>query len=219
MDNGLMELYLGDLNVSEIGPIIEMVKDGRIPAERATAGISGIVEELERLVQKDPLTGLLNRRGISEAFDKEKARFDRFHCSTGIIMFDIDYFKRINDNYGHPIGDKVLIEVAGVIKKNLRATDYGGRYGGEEFVVILSELDGANTSETLDIISNRIRKAISEAKIPGLPEDVNITISGGTTILRSSDTLDSVISRADKALLQAKNEGKNKIVGFIDKEE
>ncbi len=161
----------------------------------------------------DVLTGLLNRRAILEALDKEIARSQRQQQSLCIAMCDIDFFKQVNDNYGHLAGDYVLHEIAQHISSELRPFDLVGRYGGEEFLLILN----ASVTEA-DKIFERIRSSIETTRFPHNQQVLKVTISCGISIFTPPadhrNALD-LIDSADKALYSAKENGRNVVV-FAD---
>ncbi|MDZ7832401.1 MAG: sensor domain-containing diguanylate cyclase [Desulfobacterales bacterium] len=160
---------------------------------------------LERLSQTDYLTGLLNRRKINEALEKEYQRTMRYAATFSIIIFDIDWFKSINDTYGHDAGDQVLKEVADIVSSMLRATDRLARWGGEEFLILCPEtnLEGAAT------IAQKIQAAIGENRF-SVPRKV--TISAGACEYRSELSLENLLVEADRKLYEAKFRGRNQVV-------
>ena len=166
-------------------------------------------EELRIQATHDFLTQLLNRAGIMEAMAQEMNRSDRREGVFSVVLADIDHFKKINDTYGHSTGDQVLREVAARIKASLRSYDVAGRYGGEEFLVILPDCD-----ETTAIhVAEKIRKAVSCTSIDGLGEARTATISLGVSTRTPGTSLDTLLSTADAALYQAKSLGRNCVQG------
>ena len=161
-------------------------------------------KELEKLAITDNLTDLYNRRKLDELLKNEIHRSDRFGHTFGLTILDIDYFKRVNDTYGHQVGDKVLIEIANILKNNLRKTDFVGRFGGEEFVIICPE---SNIESVVKLMEN-LRLIIQNHNFGKVK---NQTVSFGITLLKESDTVDSILKRADEALYKAKNSGRNKV--------
>ena len=159
-------------------------------------------EELARLATTDSLTGLCNRHRFNELLEQEVARARRYHAPLSLIMFDLDYFKNINDTYGHAVGDQVLQGVAEIIRKNVRVTDWVGRWGGEEFMVLCpeaTEKDAAVTAEKLrGLVESHIFETVK-----------TITISCGVTRFKAHDSVDTFVSRADDALYRAKDNGRN----------
>ena len=165
-------------------------------------------KELLQLASIDTLTGLVNRRVIMQQAHAEIRRANRYHKDLAVLMLDIDHFKLVNDQYGHACGDKVLTEFSRLIVQSIRDTDYAGRYGGEEFVVLLPEID----LKTAILSAERIRMAVAQHSFT-LPDGLvlNITCSIGiATYQPEQDDLDKLLSRADKALYQAKHLGRNR---------
>ncbi len=170
----------------------------------------GYREHLEEQRQKaliDPLTGLPNRAAWSERLEHEIDQWQQHGNTLLLAMLDLDHFKRINDNYGHLAGDKVLKIIASVLRKRLRGTDFIARFGGEEFVLLMPAtlpMAGAKLLETL-------RASIEACPFHFKGERVTITISMGLTAFRPGEHSDLVIKRADQALYRAKNNGRNRI--------
>jgi len=156
--------------------------------------------ELKRQATKDGLTGINNRPNQEELLDKEIERAKRFYLCLSIIMFDIDHFKKINDTFGHEVGDDVLKAVTGETSKILRDCDQFGRWGGEEFLIlaIQSDLQAAN------ILANRIHTAI--ANIP------QITASFGVGQYQTQENLKDFVKRVDEAMYKAKRAGRNQVM-------
>lgn len=155
---------------------------------------------------KDPLTGIWNRQALNEVLDKEYARWQRYQKPLSIILWDIDFFKRINDKYGHAAGDKVLKTIANIFTSQTRDADFVARYGGEEFMGIFPETTLHNALNLAD----KIRAKIERAKFHYKGETVNITTSAGLACFKGSDTIEAVFSRADEALYKAKEQGRNR---------
>lgn len=171
--------------------------------------ILGQNQELERLATTDPLTGVYNRRYFMDYATKEFLRSLRYSHTFSVIQMDIDHFKKINDTYGHSIGDEVLKAFTANCLEVLRDCDVLGRMGGEEFSIILPEtaLSGAL------IVAERFRQANAELKVYVDDRIVHFTVSIGVTHLRQDDAgLEAVLRRADEALYLAKNGGRNKVV-------
>lgn len=168
--------------------------------------------KLHELSRTDGLTGLLNRKTWESELDEEYRRFLRHHHTTSLIMFDIDHFKAINDNYGHPAGDEVIRETARILKEALRDIDIAGRYGGEEFAVVLVDTD----AEGAQVVAERIRQQIEESPLYYEDNFISYTISLGISELTSSmsDTTQWIDS-ADKGLYKAKHSGRNNSVIYL----
>ncbi len=165
-------------------------------------------DELERLANFDSLTGLHNRRAILHRLDEHIKQVRRYEGELSLIMLDIDYFKNVNDQYGHLIGDEVLENVAVLMQQNVRNTDSVGRYGGEEFIIVLSETD---LSSAL-IVAERLRNAIEAAEMRDSEGNMfGITVSQGVSSYKPGEDKQSLISRADDALYRAKQNGRNRV--------
>ncbi|GGF48603.1 diguanylate cyclase [Azorhizobium oxalatiphilum] len=165
------------------------------------------IAALQELADTDPLTGLLNRRSFMQIADValESAQA---HGRLGVLMADIDHFKGVNDTYGHPAGDAVIKHVAAVFRANLRTHDHVGRFGGEEFVVLLQDTDEATTLA----LAERIRLAIAADPVLFEDQTIAITISIGAALAGNGDRdMDEVIERADLGLYDAKNSGRNRV--------
>ncbi len=164
--------------------------------------------KLRRMATTDSLTGLFNRRHMTYLAEKELARFQRNGHPVAFLVLDIDHFKVINDEHGHEAGDRVLEDVAGIIKDQLRTQDLIARWGGEEFLAVLpdTELRSAQAS------AERVRQALMsrEWQAPS-GERIDITISAGVSEFRSDDDLNSAINRADRALYRSKEGGRNRV--------
>ncbi len=166
-------------------------------------------EEFKKLATVDPLTELFNRRYFTEQADKEFIRAQRYKLSMALISIDIDHFKSINDKYGHPAGDKVLVAVSKQLQTSLRQTDILARIGGEEFSILLPETSAVSAMA----LAERIRIKQAELRIIGEWQgEITLSVSIGVSSFHATDeAFDSLFSRADKALYQAKNSGRNKV--------
>lgn len=164
------------------------------------------LSEVELLARTDSLTGILNRRSLFDIATTEFQRAHRYNAIFSIILFDVDYFKAVNDTYGHLTGDAILKIIATEVQSQLRTVDRFGRYGGEEFVVVLPESDLA-ASATL---GNRLCQCISTLKLPDLDPPLQITASFGVATYTPTDhSVDDLFNRADQALYYAKKAGRN----------
>lgn len=165
-------------------------------------------EELERLANFDSLTGLYNRQAILGKLRELVNRTKRYKEAFSLSMLDIDHFKKVNDRYGHLTGDEVLEKIATLIRRNIRNTDVAGRYGGEEFIIILPQAD---LSSAL-VVAERIRVVIENAEMKDSAGDVfAITVSQGLSGWEPGKDVHSLISRADEALYTAKENGRNRV--------
>lgn len=153
----------------------------------------------------DPLTGVLNRRGLSDALKTLLPIIEAKQKPLNVIVVDIDHFKRINDKHGHRAGDQVLTEIAGKLKRFTRASDLVARIGGEEFVILLPELDTTD----VHMIANRIRQEIADAPVILPNRQVKVTASFGITFASGRIDFDTLLNNADRLMYQAKHEGRN----------
>ena len=170
-----------------------------------------LYNRLQELSVYDPLTKMYNRRNFMKRFSEEFERVKRFKFNLSFLMIDIDYFKKVNDTYGHLVGDAVLKKVSQLIKINLREIDFVARMGGEEFAVILPQTDQSEASK----IAERIRLKVFDEGIKVFDESFNISISLGiSSFPKDTENKDILMEFADKALYNAKNSGRNKICLF-----
>jgi two-component system cell cycle response regulator len=167
-------------------------------------------DRLQRLAALDPLTGVYNRRFGLTRLHEEFDRAVRMDASLGVLMFDIDHFKQVNDTYGHLAGDRLLITISGVAKTILRDGDILIRYGGEEFIAVLP----AASAEDLDLIGERLRRAIEDSSITDGAQTIRATVSlGGASYPNQSvEREDDLVALADEALYRAKETGRNRLV-------
>jgi diguanylate cyclase (GGDEF)-like protein len=170
-------------------------------------------QKLEALANIDDLTQLYNRRYFFERFNQEVERAKRYQRPLSCIIMDIDFFKHVNDSYGHLAGDRVLIDIAQILKNNCRQSDLAGRYGGEELIILLPETDVAGAM----IIADRIRQMIEEHQtVDDKGAIIGVTVSLGVasltgTELKNLDKNERIVQYADDALLVAKKGGRNRI--------
>jgi len=163
------------------------------------------IEELEKLAFLDNLTELANRRFIELELESRFAEMKRYGLSFGILMMDIDHFKTFNDTYGHDIGDLVLKTVAKTLKTNARPFDLFGRWGGEEFLGIIRNVD----ISVLKKIGNRCRILVENTHVLVENFNLNVTMSVGASLAEAEDTIHSLIKRADVFLYKSKERGRN----------
>lgn len=169
----------------------------------------------EKLARTDELTGIINRRGFFEEGNKLCNLAKRFNHTTSIIMLDIDYFKQVNDEHGHSVGDKALVQFVETIQKNIREVDVFARLGGEEFAIVLPETDKNGAVK----IAEKLCAKISAMVISHDGAPLSITCSFGVTSFRCVTTsFEEALSDADRALYQAKSDGRNQVV-YDDKGE
>lgn len=168
-----------------------------------------------RLASTDYLTGLLNRRAFLERLERELNRCQREASPMGIIIMDIDHFKRVNDNFGHQVGDLVLQELSHTLVELCRVYDFTGRYGGEEFIVCLPGADKWNTYQ----IAERMRSTIESKKTFLLDKKSNVSVTASFGIVSMEPgqikSADRLINEADEALYRAKEQGRNRVVMYV----
>lgn len=168
--------------------------------------------QLQMLASIDPLTGLFNRRVFLEKLEQERAKVARLpHYSAVLLMLDLDFFKRINDTYGHAVGDNVLKAFSEIARNNSRAIDIPARLGGEEFAILLA---GADKEDALTM-AERLRQQVAEIVVDHAAGPVQITVSIGAAILLADDINgEAILHRADAALYEAKDRGRNQTYWF-----
>lgn len=166
-----------------------------------------LVKEIQLLADFDELTGALTRRHFFKMSEREFLRGRRFGRPLSIVMLDIDFFKTVNDTYGHAVGDQVLREVVQRCQKNIREIDIFGRYGGEEFALVLPEMDREEAQD----IAERLRTAIARCPFQTKAGNLEITISLGLADLNQDESIDAILKRADEALYFAKRSGRNQV--------
>jgi diguanylate cyclase (GGDEF)-like protein len=170
-----------------------------------------IIKQLEELANTDSLTGLYNRRYFFYLAEQEINRAKRYQLPLSIIIIDIDKFKNINDNFGHNVGDDVLKITTKTIMSYLRSTDYCGRFGGEEFVILLPNTDQTGAK----ITAERIRQELAKMKMIAGGNSVSITASFGVASYSpGNDEIDTIIQQADQALYIAKRQGRNRVIAI-----
>ena len=164
-------------------------------------------QKLRSLSETDALTGLYNRRYMQDMLTSYLKRQRHQRRLGALVFLDVDYFKVINDTYGHPVGDRVLCQLSERIEKQLRDKDIAARIGGEEFALLLPQ---TRLDEAIQV-AERVRMAIARQPVQAEEHSLSLTISAGVTLLREGDCVSSALSRADKALYQAKTLGRNRV--------
>jgi diguanylate cyclase (GGDEF)-like protein/PAS domain S-box-containing protein len=171
-----------------------------------TAALERVLQ-LEVLALLDPVTGVENRRHTEVRLQASLDALQRYGWQFGVLFLDVDHFKKVNDTHGHETGDKVLRMVAQTLGGNLRSVDSFGRWGGEEFIAVIT-----NTSrEYLCMVAERSRMLVTESELRAGPHRVRVTVSIGATMACAEDTIESVVDRADGLLYQAKADGRNRV--------
>jgi len=179
-------------------------------ADEYAVRVRDLETELERmsgLVREDQLTNALNRRGLDEAFAAESSRSARSGTPLAIAVLDLDNFKMLNDRLGHQAGDSALVHLVDVVREALRPTDIVGRYGGEEFVILLPDT-GLEESERVMV---RVQRALTRRFFLHNNERLLITFSAGIALMGDAETWTEIMDRADRALYEAKRQGKNRV--------
>ena len=171
--------------------------------------ITDRIKELERLSFLDNLTQLANRRFVEMELDSRISELNRYGVAFGVVFMDIDHFKRFNDTYGHDVGDRVLQTVARTFINTARPSDLMGRWGGEEFLIALTDTDLAGAR----IAAEKFRLAV---ELGGAPEDSvveTVTVTIGLSVYTPERELEAVIQEADNRLYQGKEAGRNRVIG------
>jgi diguanylate cyclase (GGDEF)-like protein len=168
----------------------------------------GEAQEMSRLAITDALTQIMNRRGITVGLLDAMAQAERYNTPLTIAMIDIDHFKQVNDSYGHEAGDKVLKDIAAILSEALRMPDKVGRYGGEEFLIMLPHTTLVQGRK----IADRIRASVSKWEFNIGTKKIKLTISIGVIQYKAGEDLERFLSQADKALYEAKASGRNLVV-------
>lgn len=165
------------------------------------------VQQVEHIVAHDPLTGLFNRRHMVEIIEREVSRAERSGVGMALVLIDLDHFKQVNDTHGHQVGDEVLQAFADIAQAALRETDLVGRWGGEEFILLLPDTHPADRAMiAIDRIQHTLLDAIVCAKVP----ELRLAFSAGVAVPRADESLDAMLERADQALYTAKHQGRQR---------
>ena len=162
---------------------------------------------LEKLSALDPLTHLPNRRSIEATIASRLAETHRYKVIFGILFIDIDHFKSVNDRYGHEVGDRVLQLVAKTLARSLRPFDLAGRWGGEEFLAVVLNVDAAH----LGVVAERVRSLVAQTRIPLEDGYLNVSVSIGGSLSRVDDSLEALVNRADQNMYRSKMGGRNQV--------
>lgn len=201
----LMVYALAIISSSLIGGFIYNL---RLKLRQRNSELTDALVKIEEMANVDSLTGVYNRRRLFEILTQEVNRYARVQGPFSVCMVDIDHFKPINDTYGHQAGDEVLRKIACEVSRDLRVIDVFGRYGGEEFLMVLPQtpLRGAVVK------AERVRQQIEALRFPGISEKLRITVSIGVAEYREGEDIDETLSRADQYLYTAKQNGRNQVV-------
>lgn len=193
------------------GDTLTLGPDVSLRLDAPDQSIQSLLQEMHRGATQDSLTGLLNRRSFMERLQEEASATTRHSLQTCLALVDVDHFKKVNDTYGHPAGDAVLVEVAARLAKAIRSEDVVARFGGEEFILLLRHTGLAGAM----VLMERIRVAIAEGSFdvptPEGARQISITISSGVAQLEPDCAVDQVLEKADVALYSAKRGGRNQV--------
>lgn len=180
----------------------------RARSKRQKAALEQALEENRRLATQDTLTGCLNRRAMTERLGQAMAMAARFGTPCSVIMIDLDHFKHVNDAYGHAAGDEVLRTVAELARGQLRDVDALGRWGGEEFLVLLPATPAADAL----VCAERLQAKLAEVRFPTISPDLHLSFSAGVAAIGRDERVAALIDRADRAMYQAKQAGRARVV-------
>ena len=169
--------------------------------------LAASMEQVQELATHDELTKTLNRRALMARLEHEKARVSRDGGILSVALLDLDHFKAVNDRFGHAAGDRVLQKFAGIVRATMRETDVFGRYGGEEFMMILPSTSPESARAALE----RVRTAVAQSRWPEIDRDLAISVSAGFSAYRLGEPTEQALSRADAALYEAKRKGRNRV--------
>ncbi len=165
------------------------------------------IDELDDAAYRDPLTGVGNRRFAELKIQTALAEYPRHGQAAAVFFADVDHFKGINDNFGHHVGDRVLATVARTLASNVRASDVVSRWGGEEFVALLGNVDASR----LDALADKLRQLVATSSVTVTDRNLRVTVSIGATLMRVDDNPATLIARADRLMYQSKQGGRNRV--------
>ncbi len=191
---------------SELNSVNRQLQKKNAQLEQATA-------QLEEMARTDPLTKLSNRRAFYESIVKEVIRFERNKRPFSIVMMDIDHFKKVNDTYGHDCGDYVLVTISNLIRSEIRKQDLLGRWGGEEFIMLLPDTDTKGACK----LAEKIRTNIEKADFKYFKYSFTVTLTFGVCEFTQQYKIKECITYADQALYQGKKSGRNKVIVYSNK--
>lgn len=211
--NGLFVNGVKTLNGTlKPGDTLTLGPDVSLRLDAPDQSIQSLLQEMHRGATVDALTGLINRRSFLERLEAETAATTRHSLQACLAMVDVDHFKSVNDTYGHPAGDAVLVEVAGRLAQHVRQEDVVARFGGEEFVVLLRHTDLKGGVVLLDRLRCFIADQPFRVPTPDGEREIQVTFSAGITEIVKTSNSEQLLERADVALYQAKRSGRNRVV-------
>ncbi len=199
--NNIVRIFGTSKEITQFKKINEILE---LEVKKRTLELEDTLDKLKKISVTDKLTTLYNRHHLDSLLEDTKKIINRYENNYGIIILDLDNFKNINDSFGHHVGDVVLKEFSLLLKNSIRETDTIGRWGGDEFLIIVPFA----TKDSLESLLNNIKNKIQKFEFSYVKK---LTSSLGATLIKKDDTPESFISRADKAMYKAKNEGKDKI--------
>ncbi len=205
---GILDEALNETRALHTASEMAIVRQQVVLAEQRIEHLKSELELVNKLVREDQLTGALNRRGLDGALEREAARAERNGTFLCIALLDIDNFKKINDAYGHQVGDIVLVHFVAIIRETIRANDMIGRYGGEEFMVLLPD---SRLDEAVAVMA-RLQRELACKQVSWAKQQLVVTFSAGVAARSAGENLETFISRADHALYEAKRVGKDRII-------
>lgn len=200
-----LALLGGVLQVAYVGGFVFELRE---KLRKRSRELGAALEKISEMAARDELTAAFNRRHLLQVLDTEMARSTRDEDALAVCIIDVDHFKRVNDSHGHTVGDEVLRRVAQQLTPALRSSDALGRYGGEEFILVMPQTSagGALTK------AERVRSSIEALDLSDLAPQLRVTVSVGVAIWESPQTLVELINCADRALYAAKRQGRNRVV-------
>jgi diguanylate cyclase len=207
--DGETDEAIAELVVDVIGNIVRANHDLQSQLETAENRLEKQAKELEAHISRsltDPLTGLPNRREFNERLEERMSVWKRRKEVFSLLMLDVDYFKKLNDEHGHLAGDQMLAAIARAVRGAVRREDVVARYGGEEIAVLLP----STSLKKAKVVAEKVRETVSRTVVPYNDQDISATVSGGLATITANDTAESIIERADEALYQAKAAGRNR---------
>ena len=204
----ILDQALGQTRALHTADEVAIARRQVVTAEQRIEQLKSELELVNKLVREDQLTGALNRRGLDDALVREAARAERNRTPLCIALIDIDNFKKINDSFGHQVGDIVLVHLVAIIKETIRTNDLIGRYGGEEFLLLLpdSRIDEATA------VMVRLQRKLAGKPISWGNQQLLVTFSAGVAPRHAGESEAVLINRADQALYEAKRVGKDRII-------
>ena len=168
---------------------------------------SDLMQQITKTANTDVLTGLQTRRAFEDRVAEMMLKLERTPLPVSLLILDIDHFKKVNDQFGHPVGDRAIKQLGGLVIKRMRTADVAGRLGGEEFSIMLWNTDQSGAR----LVAEELRSTFSTLPIEGIPDEMNITVSIGVATAKVTETYESLYSRADRALYDAKHRGRNRV--------